>query len=112
MKSIKYAACVLAFGSMTMLAGAQSAKPQKMNGWIGESKCGAKMHDPACVKKCIDAGAKPVFIDSEKKVWTIDNADAVSNYYGEHVKVRATVDTTDNSIHIDKVKKTGAMNKM
>lgn len=105
MKTIKYAACVLAFGSMAALAGAQSAKPQKLSGYIGESKCGAKNHDAECVKKCIDSGAKPVFVDAQNKVWSIDNADAVSKYYGDHVKVVATVDTTGDSIHINKVKK-------
>ncbi|MHB8388694.1 MAG: hypothetical protein ACYDBH_03810, partial [Acidobacteriaceae bacterium] len=67
---------------------------------------------PACVKKCLASGQKPVFVDSKNKVWAIDNTDAVSDYYGDHVKVVATVDTSTNSIHVDKVMKTGAMSSM
>ena len=110
---MKRLAFVLALGSITAFAGAQTAKTHKLTGWISDSKCGATNHDAACVKKCVDAGAKPVFVDSNKKVWAIDNTDAVGNYYGDHVKVVATVDATNNTVHIDKVKKTNdVMDKM
>ena len=42
--------------------------------------CGAKHagSGAACVKKCIEGGMAPVFVDEDKKaVWTIDNPDAV-----------------------------------
>ena len=117
MKLTRHLACVLAFGSMTFFAGAQTAKAHKLTGWISDAKCGA--HDAGgskgaeCAKKCIAAGSKPVFVDSDKKVWAIDNTDAVANYYGDHVKVVATMDDTNNSIHINKVKKTNdVMDKM
>ena len=58
--TMKRIAFVLALVSMTALAGAQTAKAHKLTGWIGDSKCGASMHTPACVKKCVDAGEKPV----------------------------------------------------
>lgn len=109
---MKHVALVLALGGMTAfagVAGAQTAKVHKLTGWIGESKCGASMHTPACVTKCVNAGAKPVFVDTKNKVWAIDNTDAVSNYYGEKVRVVATVDSGSNSIHVDKVKKAGGM---
>jgi hypothetical protein len=102
---MKRIAFVLALGSMTALACAQTAKTHKLTGWIGDSKCGASMHTAACVKKCVDAGEKPVFVDKNNKVWSIDNADAVQNYYGDKVRVAATVDSASNSIHIDSVKK-------
>jgi hypothetical protein len=105
MKITRHLAFVLALGSMAAFAGAQTAKTHKLTGWISDSKCGAANHDAACVKKCIAAGSKPVFVDSDKKVWDIDNADSVSNNYGDHVRVVATVDSTNNSIHVDKVKK-------
>ncbi len=106
MKSTKYLGFALALGSLTGmsgLAGAQMAKTHRLTGYIGDSKCGAKNHDAACVKKCISGGAQAVFVDSHKKVWAIDNTDAVTNYEGDKVKVRATVDAANNSIHIDKV---------
>ncbi len=109
MKISRHLAIVLAFGSVSAFAGAQMAKTHKLTGWISDAKCGASNHDAACVKKCIDAGSKPVFVDSDKKVWAIDNADSVSNFYGDHVKVVATVDATNNTIHVDKVKKDHSM---
>ena len=70
------------------------------------------MHTPDCVKKCVASGEKPVFVDSKNKVWAIDNTDAVSDYYGDHVKVTATVDSSSNSIHVDKVMKEGGSSSM
>lgn len=114
MNITKHLAVVLAVGSMSAFAGAQMAKTHRLSGWISDAKCGASMHTPACVTKCVNAGEKPVFVDSHKKVWSIDNPDAVaSNYYGEHVKVKVTEDTANNSVHIDKISKAhGAMSKM
>lgn len=102
---MKRLAFVLALGSITAFAGAQTAKTHRLTGYIGDSKCGASMHTPACVTKCVKGGEKPVFVDSKKKVWTIDNTDAVQNFYGDHVKVVATVDSANSSIHVDKVMK-------
>jgi hypothetical protein len=109
---MKRIAFVFALVSMTAFAGAQTAKTHKLTGWIGDSKCGASMHTPACVKKCVESGQKPVFVDSKNKVWAIDNTDAVQNYYGDKVKVVATVDSTNNSIHIDSVKKSAHASAM
>jgi hypothetical protein len=109
---MKRIAFVLALASMTALAGAQTAKSTKLTGWIGDAKCGASMHTTDCVKKCVASGQKPVFIDSKNKVWAIDNTDAVQDYYGDKVKVVATVDDTNNSIHIASVKKSGGSSAM
>jgi hypothetical protein len=104
MKVSKHLAMVLAFGSMTAYCQAQTAKTQKLTGWISDSKCHAQHDDAGCVKKCIDAGATAVFVDWKNKIWTIDNPDSVQKYYADKVEVQATVDSTNNSIHIDKVK--------
>jgi hypothetical protein len=106
---MKRLAFVLALGSITAFAGAQTGKTHKLTGYISDSKCGAAKHDAACVTKCVNAGAKPVFVDSKKKVWAIDNTDAVQKYYGDHVKVVATVDPSNMTIHVDKVSKTNDM---
>ena len=44
--------------------------------------CGAKHMGTGadCVKKCIQSGMKPVFVDTEKQVWSIDNPDAVKDF--------------------------------
>ena len=97
---------VLALSSMPLMAADMSG--MKVSGYISDSNCGAKHNasapNAACVKKCIDGGAKPVFVDDAKKqVYTIDDPDAVKGHDGHHVSVVATVNDTDKTIHIDKV---------
>lgn len=85
---------------------ASAADSTSINGWISDSMCGAKHagSGAACVKKCIQGGMTPVFVDEEKKaVWTIDNPDAVKDFYGDHVSVKASVDTDKKSVHIDSI---------
>jgi hypothetical protein len=77
-----------------------------INGWISDAMCGAKHagSGAACVKKCIDGGEAPVFVDEAKKqVWTIDNPDAVKSFYGDHVTVTATADDSKKSVHITSI---------
>jgi len=85
---------------------AQAADSTKVTGWISDSMCGAKHMGTGadCVKKCIEGGLKPVFVDDNKQVWSIDNPDAVkADFYGAHVTVTATEDTAHNSMHIDTI---------
>lgn len=85
---------------------ASAADSKSINGWISDSMCGAKHAGSGseCVKKCIDGGMTPVFVDEGKKqVWTIDNPDAVKKFYGDHVTVKATADTDKKSVHIDSI---------
>ena len=85
---------------------AMSAQAAQINGWISDAMCGAKHAGSGteCVKKCIEGGEKPVFVDEAKKqVWKIDNPDAVKGFYGDHVTVTATADEAQMSVHIDSV---------
>ena len=85
---------------------ANAAGSTQINGWISDSNCAAKHTGTgaACVKKCIEGGAAPVFVDEAKKaVWTIDNPDAVKAFYGDHVTVTATADDSKKSVHIDAI---------
>ena len=85
---------------------ASAADSKSINGWISDSMCGAKHAGSGseCVKKCIDGGMTPVFVDEGKKqVWTIDNPDTVKKFYGDHVTVKATADTDKKSVHIDSI---------
>ena len=97
---------VLALSTIPAIAADMSAA--KVNGYISDSKCAA-MHNgsapnAACVKKCIDGGGKPVFVDDAKKeVYTIDDPDAVKDHYGHHVSVVAKVNESDKTIHISNV---------
>ena len=62
------------------------------------------MGGAACVKKCIDGGMTPVFVDEAKKsVWTIDNPDAVKSFYGDHVTIKATENADKKSVHVDSI---------
>ena len=94
-------AVVLAFAPLSALAADTT-----INGWISDSMCGAKHtgSGAACVKKCIQGGEAPVFVDEAKKeVWTIDNPDAVKSFYGSHVTVTATADASKKSVHISMI---------
>ena len=85
---------------------AQTAGSTQSTGWISDSMCGAKHMGTGadCVKKCIQSGLKPVFVDAQKQVWSIENPDAVNaSFYGAHVTVTATEDMTKKSIHIDSI---------
>jgi hypothetical protein len=93
---------VVCLGAMT----AGAANTSKIKGWISDSMCGAKHagSGASCVRKCIEGGMKPVFVDEAKKaVWTIDNPDAVKDFYGDHVTVTATADEASKSVHIDSI---------
>jgi hypothetical protein len=85
---------------------ANAAGSTKINGWISDSMCGAKHAGTgaACVKKCLEGGMSPVFVDEAKKaVWTIDNPDAVKAFWGDHVTITATADADKKSVHIDSI---------
>jgi hypothetical protein len=100
-----FAAVTLAVVAFSGVA-ASAADSKAMNGWISDSMCGAKHAGSGseCVKKCIEGGMTPVFVDEGKKqVWTIDNPDAVKKYYGDHVAVKATADSSKKSVHIESI---------
>jgi hypothetical protein len=93
---------VVAFAAVA----ASAADSKTINGWVSDSMCGAKHAGSGseCVKKCIEGGMAPVFVDEGKKqVWTIDNPEAVKKFYGDHVTVKATADTEKKSVHIDSI---------
>jgi putative cell wall-binding protein len=79
---------------------------QTVNGWISESKCGAKGANAgaeACTKKCIEAGASPVVVtDKDQKILTVENPDALKEHYGHHVAVTGHID--GDKIHVESVK--------
>src|SRR6516162_6596369 len=98
-------ALLLAAGALSAVS-ASAADSSSMNGWISDSMCGAKHagSGAACVKKCVDGGMQPVFVDDEKKaVWKIDNPDAVKGFYGSHVTVTAKADSDSKTVHIDSI---------
>ena len=108
MKRLAYA---LALGGITAFVVAQTTNIQTMAGYISDSKCGAMHMDNAvpCVKKCIENGNQPVFVDGEKRVWAVENPYVLKGYYGDNVKLEAIVNASAKSIRIDKVTRTGGV---
>lgn len=103
---MKRVVALLIVGFTLTAIAASAADSTKIDGWISDSMCGAKHagSGASCVRKCIEGGMKPVFVDEAKKaVWTIDNPDAVKDFYGDHVTVTATADEASKSVHIDSI---------
>ncbi len=103
---MKRIVALLVLALSTAAIAANAADSTQINGWISDSMCGAKHAGTGaeCVKKCIEGGMAPVFVDEAKKaVWTIDNPAAVKGFYGDHVTITATADTAKKSVHIDSI---------
>ena len=85
---------------------AHAADATQFNGWISDSACGAQHAGSGsmCVKKCIEGGMIPVFVDQKKKaVWRIDNPGAVKGFYGDHVTITATANADKKSVHVNSI---------
>jgi len=97
---------VLASFVVALAMVAAAADTETVNGWIADSKCGAKGANAsaeACTKKCLAAGAKMVVVtDKDQKVLTMDNPDALKGHEGHHVAVTGHV--TGDAIHVESAK--------
>jgi len=103
----KIVVLLLAFVLVLLVASvALAGDTQTVNGWISDSKCGAKGANAGaegCTKKCIAAGASPVVVtDKDQKVLNVENPDALKDHYGHHVAVTGHI--TGDSIHVESVK--------
>lgn len=117
MKKVITVASMLVLIAGLAAAKSDSAKWQK--GWVSDSKCGVKGAGPGhadCGKKCLAAGEHVVFVNEHtKKVYTVDNEDALKDHIGHRVAVQGTVDAANGTMHVDKVnmlpqkQKAGAM---
>lgn len=94
--------CLVFFYVAIASAGSEAGKSETVNGWVTDAKCGVKgAHAGAedCAKKCLEKGAKMVVVtDSDQKVLTVDNPDALKEHVGHHVAVTGTV--SGESIHV------------
>ncbi len=92
--------------SVASVAFAGDDKAETVNGWISDSKCGAKGANAgaaACTKKCLDEGAKMVVVtDGDQKILNVENPDALKGHEGHHVAVSGHV--TGDTIHVAGVK--------
>jgi hypothetical protein len=88
--------------ALSALAFDDMGKSATVNGWVSDSKCGAKGAN-AGAEKCLAAGADMVIVtDKDQKVLKVDNPDALKDHVGHHVAV--TGSETADSIHVQSVK--------
>ena len=77
----------------------------KWTGFISDADCGTKGNNKehaACAKKCVAAGALPVFVVGDK-VYTINNPEKVAKFIGQKVTISGTI--TGDALEIEKVGK-------
>ena len=91
---------------MLLAVGVSAASAETINGWVSDSKCGAKGASAShadCTKKCMEQGAKLVIVnDKDQSVVNVDNQDALTAHAGHHVAVTGTM--SGDSMHVDSVK--------
>jgi hypothetical protein len=97
--------CVV-FLMVAVVSAADKDKTETVNGYVTDSKCGAKgaaAGKEDCAKKCIAAGAKMVVVtDSDQKVLNVENPGALKGHEGHHVAVTGHV--SGDSIHVESAK--------
>jgi hypothetical protein len=91
-KSLMLCVAVLAFCSLALAAG------KSWTGTVSDSMCGAKHATAgddatACVKKCVDGGAKYVLV-SKGKVYQLEPQDKFADHAGHSVKVTGAMKGT------------------
>lgn len=67
-------------------------------GWVTDTHCGAnganKDHTAACVEKCMKGGSKAqLYVDSEKKSYTLSDFSKVKALVGQKVTVKGSLDS-------------------
>ena len=95
---------VLVVSSGVVLA--HAAGSAKMTGYISDAMCGAKHAGTggACAKKCIEGGSDPVYVDAaSKKVFKIENPEAVKGFYGAKVEITASANEDKSSVHVNSI---------
>ncbi len=65
-------------------------------GWITDTHCGAnganRDHTAACVEKCMKGGSKAqLYVESEKKSYTLSDFSKVKDLVGQKVTVKGTL---------------------
>lgn len=90
-------------------AAPKAAASKSWAGYVTDSKCATmakERTDAACIKKCIDGGAKYVLYDTyTKKVYQLDPQSAVAEHAGHHVRISGTM--AGDTITVTSVKMLG-----
>ena len=106
-------ACLLACTSVLAQPRAKAAA-SRLVGWVSDGHCTTRhMKDggEACVRKCI-AGATHVnpewtpggmvFVTEDRKVWKVDNADALWGHESRRVEIEGELNTDTGSVRVAK----------
>jgi len=72
-------------------ASASKTTEQKLNGWVSDEKCGAKI-DADCAKKCEAAGVPVVFVNNDKTIMHVANPESLRGLAGQHVDIKGKVE--------------------
>jgi hypothetical protein len=79
-------------------------------GYVTDTHCGAnganKDHTAACVEKCIKGGSKAeLYVESEKKSYTLNDFSKVKALVGQKVTVKGTLDRDSGTISVESAAK-------
>lgn len=92
-----------------------------LKGWFSDKGCAAGKiasgnvtpNGTACVKKCLDEGAPPVFVDQKAgRMYDVIGYEAVKDDVGFYLEVDATVDESAKTITIRSTKRLGDVIQM
>ena len=105
MRKLLFVLAALALVSLLATA-SFAADATTVNGWVSDSKCGAKGANAgaeACTKKCLEGGASIVVVtDKDQKVLTVKNPEALKGHEGHHIAVTGHVD--GDTLQVDSIK--------
>ena len=108
----RMAAIVLSVGMALAVAQAEERKTVTWTGWFSDAQCArvtngeVKPNNTVCVKKCLEEGAKAVFISEQAKaIFTVADHASVKDDVGYRVEVTGTVDEAAGTISVGSVKR-------
>ena len=93
----------------------------KVNGWFSDKGCAtAKMNDEqitpngtVCVKRCVDEGATPVFVDPKARaLYEVKDHASLKDDVGYYLEITGVVDETAKTISVHSVKRLGDVIQM
>lgn len=92
-----------------------------VNGWFSDKGCAeSKMNDAditpngtVCVKKCLDEGAVPVFVDPKAKaMYDVKDHPSVKDDVGFYLELTGVIDENAKTISVASVKRLGDVIQM
>jgi hypothetical protein len=93
----------------------------KVNGWFSDKDCAAAKlksdevtpNGTVCVKKCLDQGAAPVFVDPKARaMYEVRDHAAVKDDVGYYLELTGVVDEKAKTISVRSVKRLGDVIQM